>query len=102
LNPLQKETALLRSVSVLFRVYHSQPLAILQHRVSLFLAYQEYVFAIQKGITLVTDGIAIVKEFIGMFKTKNLTALPRKTFALCRYKLRCIGSTCAIVCAGPL
>lgn len=63
---------------------------------------KEYVMAIQKGITLVTDGIALVKEFIGMFKTKNLTALPRKTVALCRYKLRCIGSTCAIVCAGPL
>jgi hypothetical protein len=63
---------------------------------------KEYVFAIQKGITLVTNGIAIVKEFIGIFKTKNLTALPRRTVALCRYKLRCIGSTCAIVCAGPL
>lgn len=63
---------------------------------------KEYVLAIQKEITLITDGIALVKDFIGMFKTKNLTALPRRTVALCRYKLRCIGSTCAIVCAGPL
>ena len=29
---------------------------------------QEYGLTIQKGITLVTDGIALVKEVIGMFK----------------------------------